>query len=147
MTNRSDFTEEEWRLVLEGPPSAAMIVITAARGGMFRETFAMGKAYADARQAHGESELLDAIVAAKPHVDHTRYHTAEELKQHLLEHLRDAVSLLERKATPEELADYRRFAIGLAERVAQAHREDGVDISGPERQALDEISSTLEASA
>lgn len=147
MTNRSDFTEEEWRLVLEGPPSAAMIVITAAHGGMFRETLAMGKAYAEARKQHGESELLDTIVAAKPHVDHTRYSSPEELKQHGLEHVRDAVSLLERKATSEELDDYRRFVVGLAERVAQAHREDGVAISAPERQSLEEISSALDASA
>lgn len=147
MTNRSDFTDEEWHLILEGPPSAALIVITAARGGTFRETFAIGKGYAEARQQHGESELLDAIVAAKPQVDHTRYHSPEEMKQHGLETLREAVSLLERKATADEVADYRRFVIGLAERVAEAHREDGVAVSGLEREALDEISSTLGASA
>src|SRR5437660_7939608 len=113
MTNSSDFNEEEWRLVLEGPPSAAMIVITAARGGTFRETFAIGKGYAEARQQHGESELLDAIVAAKPQIDHTRFKSPDELKQHGLEHLRKAVNLLESKATSQELADYRRFVIGL----------------------------------
>ena len=145
MTNRSAFTEEEWRLVLEGPPTAAMIVITAARGGMFRETFAIGKAYAEARQQHGESELLDSIVAAKPEIDHTRFQSPEELKQHGLDQLRGAVSLLEGKVTREELDDYRRFVIGLAQRVAEAHREDGVAVSGPERQALDEISSALGA--
>jgi hypothetical protein len=144
MTNKSDFTDEEWRVLLEGPPSAGLIVVTAGRGGMFRESLAIGKAYAEARQQHGESELLDAIVAAKPQIDHTRYKSPEEMKQHGLEHLRDAVNLLESKATPEELSDYRRFVTGLAERVAEAHREDGVAISAPERQALEEISSTLE---
>ena len=29
MTTSSDFTEQEWEQVLEGPPSAGMIVITA----------------------------------------------------------------------------------------------------------------------
>ena len=147
MTNKSDFTEEEWRLVLEAPPTAALVVITSARGGMFRETFAIGKTYAEARQQHGESELLDAIVAAKPVIDHSRYHSPEELKQHGLEELRQAVGLLAGKATAEELDEYRRFVVGLAERVAEAHREDGVAISGPERQALDEISSALDATA
>jgi hypothetical protein len=28
MTGRADFTQEEWELVLEGPPSAGMIVVT-----------------------------------------------------------------------------------------------------------------------
>jgi hypothetical protein len=143
MTSKSDFTEEEWRLVLEGPPTAALIVTTASRGGTFRETFAIGKGYAEARQQHGESQLLDEIVAAKPKVDHTRFHSPEELKQHGLEHLRQAASLLSGKATPEELDDYRKFVISLADRVAEAHREDGVAISDPERQALDEISAAL----
>lgn len=69
----------------------------------------MAKACVEARGQHGESELLDEIVAAKPERDHTRYHSVEELKQHRLQHLRDAVELLERKTTPKEVEDYRRF--------------------------------------
>jgi hypothetical protein len=42
--------------------------------GTFRETIAMSKAYAEARAEHGESELLDEIVSAKPKMDHARYH-------------------------------------------------------------------------
>ena len=57
------------RPVLEGPPTAGLIVITASRGGMFRETMAMSKAYSEARAQHGESELLDEIVAAKPRME------------------------------------------------------------------------------
>ena len=83
MTTKADFTPEEWDLVLEGPPSAGMIVITAQRGGTIRETFSMAKAYAEARQHHGQSELLDEIVAAKPEIDHTRYGSPEELKSTL----------------------------------------------------------------
>jgi hypothetical protein len=97
MTGKADFTEDEWRIVLEGPPTAGMIVVTAQGGGTFRETLAIAKAYVEARKQHGESELLDEIVSAKPEIDHTRYHSAEELKEHGLQHLRDAVELLERK--------------------------------------------------
>ncbi len=147
MTAKADFTEEEWKVVLEGPPSAGMIVVTAARGGSFRESIAMGKAYAEARKQHGESELLDEIVAAKPEVDHTRYGSFEELKQHGLQHIGDAVEVLQRKATPEELEGYRRFVLMLAEKVAAAPREDGVAISDPERAAIDEIASRLGAPA
>jgi hypothetical protein len=98
MTAKADFTPEEWELVLEEPPSAGMIVVTAQRGGTIRETLAIAKAYVEARRLHGEIDLLDEIVAAKPEVDHTRYHSPDELKQHGLQHLRDAVELLERKA-------------------------------------------------
>lgn len=143
MTGKAAFTEEEWKTVLEGPPSAGMIVVTAQRGGTIREVFAIGKAYTDARQHHGASELLDEIVSAKPAVDHTRYHSQDELKEQGLQHLRDAVDVLGRKATPEELDDYRAFVRTLAEKVAGAHREDGTAISGAEEAAIDEISSSL----
>jgi len=143
MTARADFTPEEWHVVLEGPPSAGMIVVTAQRGGTFRETIAMAKAYVEARKHHGESELLDEIVSAKPEMDHTRYHSPEELKENGLKHLRDAVELLERKATPEELEDYRQFVLTLADKVANAHREGGESISPAEHAAIQEIAATL----
>lgn len=145
MTTKAAFTPEEWTVVLEGPPTAGMIVVTAAHGGMFRETIAMSKAYAEARALHGESELLDEIVAAKPHVDHTRYRSAEELKEHGLGHLRDATALLQSKATAEERDDYRRFVLTLASKVAAAHREGGQDVSPPEAAAIQEITAALSA--
>jgi hypothetical protein len=125
MATKGDFTPQEWELVLEGPMSAGMIVITAQRGGMLRETVSMAKVYAEARQQHGQSELLDEIVAVKPKLDHTRYRSLGELKEHSLGHLRDAVALLQGKVTPQELDEYKRFIITLADKVAHAHREHG----------------------
>ena len=143
MTEKTSFTPEEWKLVLEGPPSAGMIVVTAQRGGSFRESIAMAKAYVEARQHHGGSELLDEIVAAKPERDHTRYHSFEELKQHGLQHLRDAVKLLERKASAAEVEEYKRFVLTLADKVANAHREHGVSVSEAEQAAIGEIADAL----
>jgi hypothetical protein len=145
MTGKADFTEDEWKLLLEGPPSAGLIVVSAQRGGTFREAFAIGKAYTEARKQHGDSELLDEIVAAKPERDHTRYHSYDELKQAGLQHLRDAVALLEQKGTPAEVDDYRRFVLDLSQRVANAHREGGEQVSEAERAAIDEISASLGA--
>ena len=143
MTGKAAFSEQEWKTILEGPPSAGMILVTAGRGGTIRETLAIGKAYAEARKQHGSSELLDEIIAAKPEIDHTRYHSFDELKEHGLQHLRDAVAVLGAKATPDEVNDYRGFVVALAERVAHAHREDGVEVSPPEQAAIDEISASL----
>jgi hypothetical protein len=145
MTGKADFTMGEWELVSEGPPSAGLIVVTAQRGGVFRETFAIGKAYAEARRLHGESQLLDELVGTKPARDHTRYHSAKELKDGGLQHLRDAVALLEQKATPEELTSYRRFVLAVADKVASAHREGDADVSDAERTAIEEITAALGA--
>jgi hypothetical protein len=145
MTSKSAFTDEEWHLVAQGPPTAGIIVVTAQRGGTFRETLSMAKAYTDARGQHGESELLDEIVSARPELDRTRSHSPEELREHGLQHLRDAVSVVAAKATPEELDAYRRFTHDLAERVAHAHRERGTEdgVSEAEQAALQEIAKAL----
>lgn len=143
MTTKAAFSPEEWTSVLEGPPSAGMIVVTAASGGMFRETVAMSKAYVEARALHGQSELLDEIVAAKPKMEHTRYRSSEELKDAGLQHLRTAVALLESKATPEEVDEYRRFILTLANKVAAAHREEGQEVSSAEAAAIDQIAGAL----
>jgi hypothetical protein len=145
MTNKASFSPEEWKVVLEGPPAAGLIVITAAHGGTFRETIAMSKAYTEARAEHGESELLDEIVSAKPKADHTRYHSAEELRDGGLGHLRDAMALLESKATGEEREDYRRFVITLANKVATAHQEHGQSVSPAEAAAIQQITEALGA--
>jgi hypothetical protein len=147
MTGKADLTPEEWQVVLEGPPSAGMIVVTAQRGGTFRETIAMAKAYVEARKKHGQSQLLDEIVAAKPEIDHTRYHSFGELKDDGLRHLRDAVALLERTATAEELDDYRRFVLTLADEVSNAHRAAGENVSPAERAAIAEIAASVGAAA
>jgi hypothetical protein len=130
MTGKADFSEEEWELVLSGPPSAGILVATAQRGGSFRESFSMAKAYVEARKQHGDSELLDEIAATKPQLDHTRYHSAEELEAAALAKMRDAVAAVQRKATPEEADEYRHFIVGLAERVAESHREGFLGMSG-----------------
>jgi hypothetical protein len=139
MTVSSDFTSEEWETIREAPTGAGMIVSTADRGGTFREAFAMAKAFAEARQEHGESELLDALVSEKPDVDKTRTSSPEELKERGLEKIREAVRLLEAKATPEEVGNYRGFVTSLAERVAAAKG----DVSEPETAALAEIKQAL----
>jgi hypothetical protein len=144
MTAKADFTDEEWELILEAPTGAGMMVSTAQRGGTFREALSIGKAYAEARKEHGESELLDEIIAAKPKVDRSHRGSVEELREHSLQQLRDAVALLEQKATPEEVEDYRGFVHALAERVAKAKAEEGSDPeSDAERAVIAQIAEAL----
>lgn len=147
MTGKADFTTEEWETVLHGPPTAGLIVITAQRGGTFRETLALTQSYLEARKHHGQSELLDEIVSAKPALDRTHYDSPEALKEAGLEHLRAAVAVLQQKATADEVDSYSRFVLDLAGRVANAHREHGTSVSEAEQAALDEIAAALATSA
>jgi hypothetical protein len=149
MTTKADFNAEEWSLVLQGPPTAGMMVITAHKGGTLRESISLGRVYAEARRTEGEDELLDEIVRDQPELDQERFHSVEELRSRGLERLREAVSLLEQKATPEEVEDYKRFALSLAETAARSHKEGGflgiggTEISENENAVLDEIAQTL----
>ena len=113
----------------------------------FREAFAMAKAYTEARQEHGSSELLDEIVAHRPETDRAKAHSPEELKEHGLQNIRDAVALLAAKATPAELGDYRLFVVSLAKRVAAAKKEKGSEdgVSAAEATAIGEIETALGA--
>jgi len=107
---------------------------------------ANGGSVADNWLASFNDPLLDAIVAAKPEIDHKHAHSPEELKQTSLTHLRDAVALLQTKATPQELDEYKRFVVNLANRVASAHREHGRGgdpVSDTEKAAIAEITEAL----
>ena len=143
MTTKADFTEEEWDLVLEGPTSAGLVVSAAERGGTFREAISMAKAYSEARKQHGDSELLDEVVSAKPEVDRTRHANYAELKDYSLERLRQAIALVSDKASPEELGDYRGFVVAVAERTAGAKTEGDEPVSEAERAAIAEVSEAV----
>jgi hypothetical protein len=147
VTTKAAFSPEEWDLVREGPTTAGMIVITASGGGMFKETWAMSKAYAEARTQHGESELLDELVASKPKSDHPHGRSPEEWREHGLGLLKQVVTLLGGKATPQEVDDYQRFVLTIAHKVAEAHRENGELVSPAEAEAIQQIQEALGANA
>src|SRR5207244_9076464 len=123
MTAKTDFTDEEWTTILQGPPSAGMYVALSERGGSIRESFSMAKAYTEAQRQPGGSQLIDEIVTTKPEVDKTRLPSHEAMEAHLLENVGKALELLKAKAEPTEVEEYGRFIVALAERVAEAHRE------------------------
>lgn len=148
MTAKADFNAEEWELLLEAPPAAGLLVVLSDRGGSIKETFSMAKAYTEAREQHGASQLLDDIVSAKPEIDRERQGSPEELKQHSQEKLRSAIGLLKDRAEPGEVEEYRNFVVGLAEKVANARREGFLGLSGErvsddERAAIGEIAAAL----
>ena len=140
MTGKADFTEEEWNTLRQGPPSAGMIVLISSKGGSFRETWALAKTFAEARQQQGDSELLDALVAHKP--DTPRFHSPEEADEKGLALVRQAVALLQEKS-PDDVEGYKRFVLEVARRVAEAHKEGDQAVSPEEQEAIGRIESAL----
>src|SRR6059058_2004144 len=124
MTRRAEFNAEEWSTVVDGPLYAGMRVIGADSGGTLRETVAMGRVYQDARARSGESELLDELLKSPPSIDADRVRAAGgDLGAITSRHLREAIRILESKAAPAEVDDYKRFVMTVAQAVAAAHKE------------------------
>jgi hypothetical protein len=149
MTTKADFNGEEWDKVAEGPALAGLIVIAAQRGGSIRETLAMAKVYAEAKQSHGSGDLLGDIVQSAPHLDARQFSSKEDLRTSGLAKLTEAVGIVEAKATPEELADYKSFAMTIAQHAAEADKSGGFlgiggeRISGNEESALSDVAAAL----
>ncbi|MEA2333187.1 MAG: hypothetical protein QOH58_3325 [Thermoleophilaceae bacterium] len=149
MTKKADFNAEEWTRIIQGPALAGMLVATADRGGTLRESLSMAKAYTEAKEEQGASELLDELLSTPPVFDRDDFPAPERMREDGLQRLREAVELLEGKATEAEVDDYRRFVMAVAERAAQAHREGGFlgvggkEVSESEQAVLDEIAAAL----
>ena len=152
MTTKADFNAEEWDIVAQAPLLAGMSVVAASRGGTLRESMAMAKTYAEARKQQGASELLDALVASPPAVDPSHLQQRDDVAKVVTERLREAVRLMEQKATPEEVEAYKRFILDVAEAAAKAHKEGGFlgiggkEVSEEEQRALDQVAATLTVS-
>ena len=150
MTTKSDFNAEEWDTVAQGPALAALMVMLADRGGAIRESIALGKAYAEARGQGGDG-LIGDLVKSPPQLDPTSFGPADQLRTQLPERIREAVSTVEAKATPEEAAQYREFVERVADVVANAAKEGGVlgiggkPVSEEESAALDQLRGVLGA--
>jgi hypothetical protein len=148
MTTKAAFNAEEWATLAAAPALTAMTVVLADRGGTLRESISMARAYAEARRDEG-SELVRELVATPPALDPSGLRGPDDATRQASAKLRQAVDLLEEKATSDEVADYKRFVIAVADTVAGAHREGGflgiggTDVSDRERAALDEIRTTL----
>ena len=127
------------------PALAGVMVALADRGGTFRESLALGKAYAAAKRDQGGSELLQELVASPPSLDRQSAGQPEQIP----EQIQEAVRTVEAKASPEEVEEYRQFILRLADVVAHAHKEGGVlgiggkEVSPEEQAALDRLSTTL----
>jgi hypothetical protein len=150
MTTKAAFNAEDWSVVTNAPFLTAMLVIAADRGGTVRESMAISRAYAAAREQDA-GELLRAVLSTPPAIDPaTAPRTPEDLRREAPATLRQAVGILERDATEDEVVAYKRFVYSLADAVARAHREGGflgiggTQVSEHEQEALDEIAAIFD---
>jgi hypothetical protein len=152
MTTKAAFNAEDWSVVTAAPALTGLLIVSAGRGGTIRESVALSRAYAAAREAQpGElvREVLESPAAVGPASGAPR--RGEDLERLVFDRLRAAIRILDLSATPEEVAEYKRFVYGVAEAVANAHKEGGflgvggTRVSEREQAVLDRVTEIFDA--
>ena len=143
------FSPEEWSIVAEAPLLAGARLVAAERGGTIRESLAIRDVYSAARELHGESALLDALVASSPSIDLRGIRAVGDPVAASNERLGAALAILRAKAAPADVDAYKGFVLAVVQSVAEANREGGFagfggeEVSAREQAALDEIGALL----
>jgi hypothetical protein len=148
MTSTQRFSTQEWSVIAGAPLLAAMSVIAGGRGGM-RSTLAAVRGYRDARGSY-DSELMRELLATSPADAIERPRDRDALHAEAPAALRQAMEILERVASAQERAEYRRFVLALADAAGRAAHTRGLlrrshaTPTESERAALQSITAILD---
>jgi hypothetical protein len=148
MATKSDFTPEEWSTVRNGPYLAAMgVTIAGASGfvGTLKEAFTAASSLVEGTRSQSElvrslsareevkaaQESVRSLVQPGQSPDLAALKT--KLQALVTEKLHDAVVVLSKKGSSQEVAAYRDFVKGVGTRVSEAAKEGGFLGFGGER--------------
>ena len=163
MSTKTDYTDEEWTLLLKAPAMTGIAVVTVAPSGpigVFRELSSMGKWILGAGENAPAGTLIAALIEDIRAIAERKIPApkderipAAEFKPRLLESLRETVALLAAKATPTEAEAYKQWVLDVAANIAKAAKEGtvlgfgGTLVSDAERDVLREIAEALGTTA
>jgi hypothetical protein len=149
MTTRSDYSDDEWLLLHELPDAVATLVLMAGSSGPIgtvREMEAMGRANSRAAARFSNVPFIQELARSLPPV---HAGPRKERQGDTLDMCREAVALLDAKATTEEAAAYRQWIMAVAEEIAGAAKEGaflgfgGDRVSMWETEVMGEVSGAL----
>ncbi len=156
MSNRSNYSAAEWRLLADTPLAAAAAVALADEGGGEREAAAIVTGWRSAAVAFADTELIRDLVATMDPQDRAnqeqpasqRPASPDAIRDEAVELCMTAVDLLAQRTSPDEQAAYTAFVMQIAAQVAEAASESGPfnftnRVSSSERSALREIAAAL----
>jgi len=160
MAAKTDFTPDEWKLLLESVMMSGIAVTAADPSGLWgtlKESFASAQTMASGKA--GSSDLVKALVAefetsegrtiARDGVrDQLKGSNPAEMTAKSIDTLRRASALLDAKA-PGEAADVKAWLRQISVNVAEASKEGGflgfggIEVSASEKATLGEIDAAL----
>ncbi len=169
-----NLNEDELQLLAALPQAIGSAVAFAGHSGLFgtsKEMFASGQALMAGVKDYPGNELIQAIVPDPNAADKSAelaqarktrdwamarmkakgISSAEKLTAQMLEDTREANQLLDGKVDPAQAAQYREWALGVAEKVAMAATEGGflgfggTRLSDAEKALIEQIKRALQA--
>jgi hypothetical protein len=166
MADKSNFTPDEWKLLLESVTMAGIAVSAADPSGLWglpKESFASGSELVKAKMDPAANPLIKAV-AADFETTAGRTTARDGLKEKLkglkpaeipakcIETLRQVAAVVDAKA-PADAAAFKAWLRQISQHVAEAATEGGlpgiggVRVSDAEKATLKEISSALKLAA
>ncbi len=151
MTNQYDFTNDEWAKIAAAPGLVGEAVSKAAESGRFgerREAKTIVRRLTEGADANPAKSLIDAV-GDPNYKDRLERHTRgsakrpEVLADAAVEICADIGAILAARATPEEVTGYKEWLLSIATAVAEAAKEDGVQISSPEAALIERLAGAL----
>jgi|SRR6516165_420806 len=160
MTAKSNFTPDEWKVLLQSM-IAAGVAITAAEPhglwGLLKESFASGTELAKVKTDPKANALIKAVVddaegSAARDALKAKFKGSKpaQIKDKCMETLREAAAIVDAKA-PGDSTAYKGWLQQISQHVAEASKEGGflgvggVLVSEAEKATLTEISTALKA--
>ena len=160
MANKSNFTPEEWKTLLEAAMMSGLAVTAAEPSGILgvlKESFAASRSLIAGKS--GSDELVKAIEAEFETSEGRTFAKegfreklagakAPELKAKCLDTLKQAAAILEAKA-PQDAEAVKKWFYNVSESVAKADAEGGflgfggTQVTDAEKAALSDISTAL----
>jgi hypothetical protein len=158
MTTKTDYTTEEWDVLVKAAPYATTYIITADMSvvGAMREVKALAKALKHPNPPEAAQELIMSLIVDiqartkdKEKMEAPPTEEGQDPREPVREGLRQTAVLLNEKCTPEESAGFKQWLLDIAQAVAEADKEGshfgfgGVRVTEKEEVALSEIKTIL----
>ena len=136
MLTKEDFSSSEWNVLRDTQYLVGLGTLMAAASGLgtIRETIALTRGIIG-NQSSNQPFIRDLSSTAEMEAAQTSVKqrfggpdsspTKEKVQQIALDKLREAISYLNAKASPDESQAYRKLIYGVAEQVANAASEGG----------------------
>ena len=154
MKKLENYSEDEWATILTIPQMVGMAMTGAGYSGIIgstKEMFASASSMINAKKEYGSNTLIQSLIPdttdPKKALEDAKTQrnlimeqlkaknvkSSEELSEIILGDCKKAIAVLEQKESPEVVADYKKWILDIAEKVANAAKEGSFLGFGGER--------------